>query len=135
MRNSFPSSTNSCFQTKLAQKPLYSFLKLSLPLQAIIEVIFQDQTLDRYTTRCTYGNVISFLFDTEMQERLSKMYPKLVSTSTSSRHLHEYDYRKVSPQSTHVLTADGKHRRVQWAKRHESDDFTSTIFTDDAIMN
>ena len=31
-----------------------------------------------------------------------------------------------------MLTSDGKYRRVQWVKRHKSDDFTSTIFTDEA---
>ena len=59
------------------------------------------------------------------------MYQKLVSTSRISRHLREYGYENVWPQSTHMLTSDEKHRRVQWAKRHKSDDFTSTTFRDE----
>ena len=60
------------------------------------------------------------------------MYPKLVSTSTISRHLHEDGYKNVLPQSTHILTSNEKHRRVQWTKTHKSDDFTGSIFTDEA---
>ena len=67
-----------------------------------------------------------------MQEKLSKKYQKLVSTSTISRHFCEYGYKNVLPQSTHMLTSDEKHRRVRWTKWHKSDDFTSTIFTDEA---
>ena len=33
-----------------------------------------------------------------------------------------------------MLTSDEKHRRVQWAKKHKSDDFTSTIFTEEALF-
>jgi queuine/archaeosine tRNA-ribosyltransferase len=76
--------------------------------------------------------VISFLFDTEIKEKLLKIYHKSVSTSTISRHLHEYGYKNVLPQSTHILTSDEKERRVQWAEKHKNDDFTNTIFTDEA---
>ena len=31
-----------------------------------------------------------------------------------------------------MLTSDKKHWCVQWAKKHKSDNFTSTIFTDEA---
>ena len=47
-----------------------------------------------------------------------------------SRHLREYGYKNVLPQSTHMLTSNEKHRRVQWAKKHKSNDFTSTIFAE-----
>ena len=40
------------------------------------------------------------------------MYQKLVSTSTISRHLHEYGYENVLPQSTHMLTSDEKYLDV-----------------------
>ena len=60
------------------------------------------------------------------------MYQKLVSTSTISRHLREYDYENVLPQSTHRLTYNEKRRRVQGTKRHKSDNLISTIFTDEA---
>ncbi|CAF4044929.1 unnamed protein product [Rotaria sp. Silwood1] len=60
------------------------------------------------------------------------MHHKLVSTSTISRHLHEYGYKNVLCQSTHILTSDEKQRRVQWAKKHINDDFNNTIFTDEA---
>ena len=36
----------------------------------------------------------------EMKEKLSKVYHKSVSASTISRHLHEYGYQNVLPQST-----------------------------------
>ena len=51
-----------------------------------------------------------------------------------SRYLHEYGYKNVLPQSTHMVAPDEKYRRVPWAKRHERDDFTSTIFTDEALF-
>jgi transposase-like protein len=69
-----------------------------------------------------------------MKDNLSKMYHKSVSTSTISRHLHEYGYKNVLPQSTHILTSDEKNRRVQWAKKHKNDDFTHTIFTDESLF-
>ena len=42
-----------------------------------------------------YNNEITL---NEMKEKLSKMHHKLVSTSTISRHLHEYGYKNVLPQ-------------------------------------
>jgi transposase len=68
----------------------------------------------------------------EIRENLSRMYHASVSTSTISRHLHEYGYRNVLPKSTHMLTQEEKKRRVQWAKQHLNDDFTHTIFTDES---
>ncbi|CAF4146785.1 unnamed protein product, partial [Rotaria sordida] len=44
----------------------------------------------------------------EIKENSSKMHQKSVSTSTISRHLHEYGYKYVLPQSTHMLTSDEK---------------------------
>ena len=67
-----------------------------------------------------------------MKEKLSTIYHKSVSTSTISRHLREYGYKNVLPRSTHMLTSDEKERRVEWAKKHKNDDFTSTIFTDES---
>jgi len=60
------------------------------------------------------------------------MHHKSVPTSTISRHLHEYIYRNVLHQSTHILTSDEKQQRVQWAKKHINDDFNATIFTDES---
>ena len=77
------------------------------------------------------GHVSNKTTLTEMQEKLSKRYSKLVSTSTISGHFHEYGYKNVLPQSTHMLTSDGKHQRIQRVKRYKSDDYTSTIFTDE----
>ena len=65
-----------------------------------------------------------------MKGKTSKVYHKSVSTSTISRHLHEYGYRNVLPQSTYMLTSDEKERRIEWAKNHKNDDFIDTIFTD-----
>lgn len=44
----------------------------------------------------------------EIREKLSTMYHSSVSTSTISRHLHEYGYRNVLPKSTHMLTHEEK---------------------------
>ena len=68
----------------------------------------------------------------EIKENLSKTYHVSISTSTISRHLHEYGYRNVLPQSTHMSTSNDKERRVEWARQHKNDDFTSTIFTDES---
>ena len=56
-----------------------------------------------------------------MKEKLSKVYHKSVSTSTISRHLHEYGYKNVLPQSTHILTSDEKERHAKWAKKHTNE--------------
>jgi transposase len=42
----------------------------------------------------------------ELKENLSRTHHKLVSSSTISRHLHEYGYKNVLPKSTHILTSD-----------------------------
>ncbi|CAF5023773.1 unnamed protein product, partial [Rotaria sp. Silwood1] len=76
-----------------------------------------------------YNNEITLR---EIKENLSKIHQKLVSTSTISRHLHEYGYKNVLCQSTHILTSVEKQRRVQWAKKHINDDFNPTIFTDES---
>ncbi|CAF1168507.1 unnamed protein product [Rotaria sordida] len=68
----------------------------------------------------------------EIKEKLSTTYHSSVSATTIRRHLHEYGYRNVLPKSTHMLTSDDKKRRVQWAKQHKNDNFTRTIFTDEA---
>jgi transposase len=65
-----------------------------------------------------YNNEITLR---EIKENLSTMHHKSVSTSTISRHLHEYGYKNVLPQSTHILTSDEKERRVQWAKKHKNE--------------
>ncbi|CAF1558188.1 unnamed protein product, partial [Rotaria sordida] len=57
-----------------------------------------------------------------------------MSTSTISRHLHEYGYKNVLLQSTYILTSDEKERRVQWVKKHKNDDFNNTIFTDESLF-
>ncbi|CAF3247478.1 unnamed protein product [Rotaria sp. Silwood2] len=44
----------------------------------------------------------------EIKENLSRMPHKSVSTSTINRHLHEYGYKNVLPQSIHILTSDKK---------------------------
>ncbi|CAF4246428.1 unnamed protein product, partial [Rotaria sordida] len=50
-----------------------------------------------------YNNKITL---NEIKEKLSKMHHKSVSTSIISRHLHEYGYKNILPQSTHMLTSD-----------------------------
>ena len=68
----------------------------------------------------------------EIKEKLSATYDSSVSAPTIHRHLHEYGYRNVLPRKTHMLTTDDKKQRVQWAKQHKNDNFTRTIFTDEA---
>ena len=70
----------------------------------------------------------------EIKENFSTRYHSSVSISTIRRHLHEYGYRNVLPNSTHMLTWNDKKRRVQWAKRHQNDDFKRTIFTDESTL-
>ena len=60
------------------------------------------------------------------------MYHSSASISTIYRYLHEHGYRNVLPTSTNMLTSDNKKRCVQWTKQHKTDDFKSTIFTDEA---
>ena len=48
----------------------------------------------------------------ELKENLSRTHHKLVSSSTISRHLHEYGYKNVLPKSTHILTSDDKIPRL-----------------------
>ena len=57
-----------------------------------------------------YNNEITLK---EIKENLSTMHHKSVSTSTISRHLHEYGYKNVLPRSTYILTSDEKEQRVQ----------------------
>ena len=38
----------------------------------------------------------------------------------------------VLPRSTHMLTSSNKQRRIEWAQQHQNNDFTHTIFTDEA---
>jgi len=68
----------------------------------------------------------------EIKEKLSTTYHSSVSISTIRLYLIEHGYRNVLPTSTHMLTSDDKKRRVQSAKQHKNDDFTRTIFTDEA---
>ena len=68
----------------------------------------------------------------EIKENLSTTYHSSVSISTIRRHLHEYGYRNVLPKITHMLKPEGKQRRVQWAKQHQNDAFTRTIFIDES---
>jgi hypothetical protein len=68
----------------------------------------------------------------EILEKLSTIYHSTVSASTILRYLHRCGYRNVLPKTTHMLTFDDKKRRIQWAKQHKNDNFTHTIFTDEA---
>ncbi|CAF1440276.1 unnamed protein product [Adineta ricciae] len=68
----------------------------------------------------------------EIQEKLSETHQRSVSLSTISRYLHNHGYRSVLPVNTPMLTVEQKQRRVQWAKKHQADDWTCTIFTDES---
>ncbi|CAF0970403.1 unnamed protein product [Rotaria sordida] len=86
----------------------------------------EKKAIDQYIRR---NNEITLK---EIKEKLMKTYHSSVSTPTIHRHLHEYGYRSVLPKSTHMLKPDENRRRVQWAKQHENDDFSRTIFTDES---
>ncbi|CAF4133170.1 unnamed protein product, partial [Rotaria sordida] len=79
-----------------------------------------------------YNNEITL---NKIKEKLSEMHYKSVSTSIMSRHLHEYGYKNVLPQSTHMLTSDEKQQPVQWTNKHINDDFNTTIFIDESSFS
>ena len=68
----------------------------------------------------------------EIKEKLSKTHQRSVSLSTISRHLRDHGYRSVLPINTPMLTVEQKQNRVEWAKKHQDDDWNHTIFTDES---
>ena len=68
----------------------------------------------------------------EIKEKLSQTHQRSVSLSTISRHLRDHGYRSVLPVSTPMLTAEQKQNRVEWAKKHQGDDWNRTILTDES---
>jgi hypothetical protein len=91
-----------CLQKNLKKKIIFPKSFFSTMINNYKSHFSRDRILDRYSTRCIYRGAIFSLFDKEMKENLSKMYHKSVSTSTISCHLHEYGYKNVLPQSTHI---------------------------------
>ncbi|UJR12432.1 hypothetical protein I4U23_016608 [Adineta vaga] len=71
----------------------------------------------RYSTRCRYKSVISFLFNNEIKEKLST-----ACRSSIRRYLLKCGYRNVLPRSTHMLTSEHKQRHIQWAQEHQNND-------------
>ena len=68
----------------------------------------------------------------EIKEKLSKTHQRSVSLSTISRHLRDHGCRSVLPINTPMLTVEQKQNRVEWAKKHQGDDWNRTIFTDES---
>ena len=67
----------------------------------------------------------------EIKEKLSKRHERSVSLPTISRHLRNHDYRSILPVNTPMLTDEQKQHRIEWAKKHQADDWYCTIFTDE----
>ena len=69
----------------------------------------------------------------EIKEKLSKTHERSVSLPTISRHLRVImHYRwSILPANTPMLTDEQKQHRVQWAKKHQADDWYRTVFTDE----
>ena len=68
----------------------------------------------------------------EIKEKLSKTHQRSVSLPTNSRHLRNHGYRSILPANTPMLTAEQKQHRVEWAKKHQADDWDRTVFTDES---
>ena len=68
----------------------------------------------------------------EIKEKLSKTHQRSVSLSTISRHLRDHNYRSVLPINTSMLTVEQKQNRVEWARKHQGDDWNRAIFTDES---
>ena len=71
----------------------------------------------------------------EIKEKLSKIHERSVSLPTISRHLRNHGYRSILPGNTSMLTAEQKQHRVQWAKKHQADDWYRTGFTDESSFH
>ena len=54
-----------------------------------------------------------------------------VSRSTIQRQLKRLRYKSSLPYKTPMLTQQQKDARVQWAIKHQNDDWSGTIFTDE----
>ena len=68
----------------------------------------------------------------EIKEKLSRTHQRSVSLSTISRHLRDHGCRSVLPINAPMLTVEQKQNRVEWAKKHQGDDWNRTIFTDES---
>jgi transposase len=54
-----------------------------------------------------------------------------VSYSTVLRHLASLGYDKKCALATPMLTRSHKEKRIEWARRHQNDDWNRTVFTDE----
>jgi transposase len=57
-----------------------------------------------------------------------------VSYVTISRHLAALGYSKALPKATPMLTTIQKQNRVEWARRHLNDDWSTTLFSDETAF-
>ncbi|CAF4496751.1 unnamed protein product [Rotaria sp. Silwood2] len=67
----------------------------------------------------------------ELAEKLLQQRGRHVSRWTVQRQLRRLGYRSTLPQGTPMLTQKHKDARVQWALKHQDDDWTRTVFTDE----
>jgi transposase len=67
----------------------------------------------------------------EMAQKLLQERGRSVSRWTVQRQLKRMGYRSTLLHGTPMLTQKHRDARVQWAKQHKDDDWSSTVFTDE----
>ena len=67
----------------------------------------------------------------ELSEKLLRDRGLNVSWRTIQRQLHRMGYKNTLPYATSMLIQEQKDARVQWAIKHQNDDWSRTIFTDE----
>jgi transposase len=67
----------------------------------------------------------------ELSEKLLHDRGLNVSQWTVQRQLHRMGYKSTLPYGTPMLTQEQKDARVRWAIKHQNDDWSRTIFTDE----
>ena len=67
----------------------------------------------------------------EIAEKLLQQRGQHVSQWTVQRQLRRMGYRSILPQGAPMLTQKHKDARIQWALKHQNDDWTRTVFTDE----
>jgi transposase len=67
----------------------------------------------------------------ELSEKLLHDRDLNISRWTVQRQLHRMGYKSTLPHGTPMLTQEQKDARVQWAIKHQNDDWSRTIFTDE----
>jgi len=59
---------------------------------------------------------------------------KAVSLATLSRHLKSLGYKNALPKALPMLTRAQREKRLEWAKKHQNDNWCKTFFTDETAF-